>query len=320
MDRRQALADLQKATIDTTTASAALLDPERSSRFIRQIKEQGVLLSQMRLERRTATTGVIAKMSTGSRLIRKATENSDDGYRAGVGFSDVEYAAVKMRLPFEITEDVIHENIEGEQFESDVYDEMVTQFGLDIEDLYVNGNTADVSADAPFLTINDGLLKQIQTSPVAGRVIDGSTINAGAISKDHFFSAQYALPNRYRARGGLKWIMSPNRAMSWWEALTDRAGAAGDALLAARGGAANGPLNLPILEVPAWPDSSIALADPKQFVNVVTWDVRRRKVTGATDAELALKDKRLYIFFIKSDVIIEERDAVVLVKNLAAIS
>jgi HK97 family phage major capsid protein len=322
MDRRQALAQLQKATIDTTMAASALLSPERSRQFVQQVRDQGNLLQAIRVERRTSPSGVIDKMSVGARLIRRATENSDDGYRAGVGFAQVPYATVKMRLPWEITEDAIQENIEGEGLDADVVNAMTQQFAYDLEDLSINGDIADASADAPFLTINDGILKQIATAPIAARNIDGSAINGGAISKDHFFEGVYALPNKYRNQGGLEWIMSPNRAISWWEALTERAGAAGDALLGSRdsNSAVRGPLNYPIREVPAMPDTTILLANPKNFVNVITWDIRRRKVTGETDAELAVKDKRLYIFFLKSDTIIEERDAVVRIHSLDPIA
>lgn len=316
MDRRQQLVALQKAVIDTTVASTALLSAERSRRFIKAIVEQDTLLGRTRLERRTSPSGVVDKMSVGARLIRRATENSDDGYRAGVGFAQVPYQTVKLRLPFEITEDVLQENIEGNAFEGDVMDSMTNQFSNDLADLGINGDTADVSADAPFLTINDGWLKQIATSPIAGRRIDGSAINGGALDKAHFFEALYALPNKYRSGGNLHWILSPSRAIQWWETLTDRAGAQGDQLLGGANGPARGPLNFPMLEVPAWPDERIVLADPRNFVQIVTWDVRRRKVTGETDAELAVKDKRLYIFFLKNDYVLEEKDAIVDVYGL----
>jgi HK97 family phage major capsid protein len=319
MDRRQALAALQKATIDTTVAADALLDPERSNRFVRQIKENGVLLQAMRLERRTASSGSIDKIATGRRIIRRATENADDGYRAGVGFAAVGYQTVKLRLPWEVTEDVFHENIEGAGFEATIVDQMTEQFALDLEDLAINGDTAaGAGADQAFLTINDGILKQLATAPVAGRTIDGSTINGGAIAKDHFFEALYAMPNVYRNSGRLRWMMSPARAISWWESLTARTTAAGDALLNSRAdqAGARGPLGIPIMEIPAMPDSSIVFGDPQNFVQVVTWDIRRRKVTGETDMELAAKDKRFYVFFLKNDVIIEEKDAIVVVNGL----
>lgn len=324
MTRREALA---KATIDTTVASAGLLSPEQSAAFVRTIKEKGNLLSSMRLVRKRASSGEIDKLSTGARLIRRATENSDDGYRAGAAFAEVPYQTNKIRLPWEVTEDTFHENIEGEQLESDLLDEFTTQFALDLEDLAVNGDTTDVSADAPFLNIDEGLLRQLAVANVSGRNIDGNTINSGVIHKSHFFEATFALPNKYRNQGNLEWIMSPNRALSWWETLTDRATASGDSLLAGRGGegaagdgAARGPLNIPIREVPSFPDSTILLANPKNFVQVVSWDIRKRKVTGETDADLAARDKRFYVFFVKQDIIIEETDAVVRVHNLDAIS
>lgn len=317
MDRREAIA---KATVTTSDVGSGLLSVERGSAFIRALKEKGALSTAMRQETRTATSGEIDKMATGRRILRAATENADDGYRAGATFSSVTYSTRKVRLPWEITEDVFHENLEGQGFESTIVDEMTTQFSLDLEDLEINGDTAaGAGPDQAFLQINDGILKQITAAATAGRIINGSTTNAGVIDKAHFFDALYAMPNKYRSNSNLRWIMSPARHIAWWEVLSNRSTAAGDALLEARGGAANGPLGIPVLEVPALPDSVLLLADPRNFVRVVSWQVRRRKVTGETDAELAAKDKRFYVFFIKHDVIIEEFDSVVMTTNLAAV-
>lgn len=314
MDRREAIA---KATITTTDAAAGgLLSADRGRAFVRALKEKGALSAQMRQDVRTATSGEIDKLATGSRIIRSATENADDGYRAGATFATVSYATQKVRLPWEVTEDLFHENIEGATLENTLTDEMTQQFALDLEDLEINGNTADVSVDAPFLTINNGILKLLATAATPGRNIDGSAINGGVLAKQHFFDMLYAMPNKYRNQGSLRWIMSPARHIMWWEVLSDRSTAAGDALLEARGGAADGPLGIPVLEVPAWPDSTIVLANPRNFVRVISWQVRKRKVTGETDASLAAKDKRFYIFFIKHDVIVEEFDAVVRLHTL----
>lgn len=317
MTRREALA---KATITTSDATAGLLDPEQARAFIRTIKDKGTWGQAIRLEMRRSPSGEIDKLATGSRLIRAATENSDDGYRAGATFATVPYQTAKMRLPWEVTEDVFHENIAGQDLEAQLTDEMTTQFSLDMDDLEINGDTDAVGADAAFLNINDGILKQISTAAVAGRNIDGSTINAGAIAKDHFFEMLYAMPNKYRNRGDLRWLVSPNRALTWWEALTERAGAQGDALLGNRdASAARGPLNIPFWEVPQMPDTTMILAAPRNFVRVVSWQIRKRRVTGETDADLAARDKRFYVFFIKSDVIVEELDAVVRLHTLDAV-
>ncbi len=318
MTRRQALA---KATITTADASAGLLAPEQAGSFIRTIKDTATFGQAIRLEMRRSPSGEIDKISTGSRLIRAATENSDDGYRAGATFATVPYQTTKVRLPWEVTEDVFRENIEGQDLESTITSEMTKQFGLDWDDLDLNGDTAAVGADAPFLNIDDGVLKQIATAAVAGRNIDASTINSGVIHKAHFFEGLYAMPNKYRNRGDLRWLVSPNRALSWWESLTDRAGAAGDALLGSQTAtsASGGPLGIPFWVVPQMPDTTMILASPRNFVRVVSWEVRKRKVTGETDADLAARDKRFYIFFVKRDIVVEELDAIVRIHTLDAV-
>jgi hypothetical protein len=316
MDRREAL---NKATVTTTGVGTGMLSAQRGTAFLRALRQKGTLSTQMRQETRTAATGTIDKIATGARILRAATENSDDGYRVGATFSQLSYTTAKVRLPWEITEDALHENLEGENLEAILLDEMTQQFAYDLEDLEINGDTGDVSADAPFLTINDGILKLITTEARSGRNLNGASVNAGVINKAHFFDMLYAMPNKYRNSGQLRWIMSPARHISWWEVLSDRSTAAGDALLEARGGAADGPLGIPVLEVPGMPDSTILLANPRNFVRVVSWQVRRRKITGDTDAQLAALDKRFYIFFLKHDVVVEEFDAVVRSYGLAAV-
>jgi Phage capsid family len=309
MTRRQALA---KATITTSDAAAGLLDPSQARAFIRKIKESSNFGSTIRGETRGTTAGEINKLSTAARIIRAATENADDGYRAGAAFGTVPYQAVKVRLPWEVTEDTFHENIEGQTLEDTLVNEMTTQFALDLDDLDLNGDTAASGADAAFLNIDDGILKRIARVGTGAHRIDGSTINAGAINPAHFFEAYYAMPNRYRNRGGLRWLCSPARTVSWWEYLTSRVGDAGDVLLGGReGGAVRGPLGIPFWEVPAMPDNRIVLAEPRNFVRITTWQIRRRRVTGETDAQLAALDKRFYVFFLSRDIIIEEEDAIV---------
>jgi hypothetical protein len=328
MNRREALA---KATITTAGAAAGLLPAEPARAFIRALKETDNWSTAIRHETRNADSGTIDKLSTGARIIRAATENADDGYRAGATFGTTGYTTVKVRLPWEVTEDVFHGNIEQEALEGILADEMTTQFGNDLSDLDVNGDTAaGAGADQAFLQIDDGIVKLLagQAATYPARNINGATINAGVLAKDHFFEALYAMPNKYKQQGTLEWIMSPNRATSWWEKLTDRAGAAGDALLTGSApsgsqtspgtSAARGPLGIPIREVTFWPDNLIVLTNPKNFVRVTSWEVRRRRVTGETDAELAAKDKRFYVFFVKRDVIVEEYDAAVRVYGLTA--
>lgn len=312
MDRAQLLAALQKASIDTTVGADGMLSPQQSTSFAQVLKDKGTLSPLIRQEIRRSATGELNKITSGSRLLRGAPENTDDGYRAEVQFPTVDYTAKKVRLPWEITEDFFHENLEEQAVEAKVTDELTQQFSLDLEDLDVNGDEA--SGDA-FVKINNGLLKLADT--VSGvHKVDGAAINAGAIDKDHFFAGLQALPNKYLNTGRAKWLMSPSKRIQWIESLTERSTPAGDAALLGLNG--DTPLGVDIVPVPSFTDTDIVLVDPQQLVRVLTWDIRRRRVTGDTDWELATRDKRGYIFFMKYDFVLEEPDAVVYIHDLDA--
>jgi hypothetical protein len=324
MDRSEILALIQKATIDTPSVTSGMLQSQQARAFLRKIRENNFFLSRMSQVEKDSDTGTVDRMSVGRRLIRAATENTDDGYRAGAAFDQIGYTAKKIRLPWEVTEDVFHGNIEGENFEQTLTEEMTTQFGDDLSDLSINGDTAaGAGADQAFLQIDDGILKLVATANVSGRRINGLAINTGHISPAHFFTARRAMPNKYIATGGLRWLCSPVQVVNWWEYLTNRTGAQGDALLGVPNDVVRGPLGIPFLApppdqdgvvipgIPSWPDDRLVLADPKNFQSIVTWDVRKRRVTGETDMQLAALDKRFYVFFIKKDTIVQETDAVV---------
>ena len=154
---------IRKAAIETGSLSSGLLNPEQARKFIQQTFEATNLNSLIRHEMRTAKTGEIDKIGIARRILRKKTENHDDGYRAGVETSQIEYATTAVRLPWEITEETLRENIEGQNLEQIITDLMTTQLGIDLEDLYLNGDEATESTDPDydFLKINDGWIKQI---------------------------------------------------------------------------------------------------------------------------------------------------------------
>lgn len=308
MTRREALA---KATTTTTVAADGLLQPSQSRAFIRKIKDSDPFGQAIRQEIVRAPSGDINKLATNSRIIRAAAENADDGYRAEPTFPAVPYTTTKIRLPFEVTEDTYESNIEKEQLEQRLVQSFATQMGLDLDDLDVNGDTAaGAGPDQAFLQIHDGLLKLAANEAGVHR-IDGSTINGGALSLAHFFAAKRALPNKHRARGNLRWLMSPGKAIDWVESLTARATSAGDSAIGSGGTLATHPLGIEIMEVPFFPDDRIMLTNPKNLVRTVFRQIRRRRVTGDTDWELATRDKRGYIFFIRSGFVIEDTDALV---------
>lgn len=256
---------------------------------------------------RTAKTGEIDKIGIGRRILRKKTENNDDGYRAGVKTSQIEYSTTAVRLPWEITEETLRENIEGQNLETIITNLMTTQLGIDLEDLYLNGDEAtDASADDyDFLKINDGWIKQISNG---GHVYDASAETS--MSLDLFYKTLAQIPNKYN-NGKLRWLMSPRRAQEWELFLLNKVigagGAVPDSIYTA-------PARIPAIECPSLDDSTILLTDPKNLIVVNTYGVKIRKTVEGKEA--IMMDKRFYVTHLDYDPIIEELDATAIIKGL----
>ncbi len=298
---------INKAAIQTGTLTSGLLNPEQARKFVQQTFDATNLGGLVRHEMRTAKTGEIDKIGIASRILRKKTENTDDGYRAGVNTSQIEYSTTAVRLPWEITEETLRENIEGQNLETIITDLMTTQLGVDMEDLYLNGDedTETSDPDHDFLYINDGWIKQISNG---GHVYDASS--ESSMSLDLFYKTLSQLPNKYN-NGKLRWLMSPKRAQEWELFLLNKVigqgGAVPDSIYTA-------PARIPAVECPSLDDNTIMLTDPKNLIVVNTYSIRIRKTTEGKEA--IMMDKRFYVTHLDYDPIIEELDATAIIKGL----
>lgn len=296
---------IRKAAIATGTLASGLLNPEQARKFIQQTFDATNLGGLVRHEMRTAKTGEIDKIGIGRRIVRKKTENTDDNYRAGVDTSQIEYSTTAVRLPWEITEETLRENIEGQNFENIVTNLMTTQLGVDMEDLYLNGDeaTEPTDKDYDFLKINDGWIKQIGNG---GHVYDAT--GEGDMSLDMFYKALASLPNKYN-NGKLRWLMSPKRAQEWelflLNKVVNQGGAVPDSVYTS-------PARIQAVECPSLDDKTILLTDPKNLIVVNTYSVQIRKTTEGKEA--IMQDKRFYVVHLDYDPIIEELDATAMIK------
>lgn len=298
---------IRKAAIETGSLTSGLLNPEQARKFIQQTFEATNLGGLVRHEMRTAKTGEIDKIGIGRRILRKKTENNDDGYRAGVKTSQIEYSTTAVRLPWEITEETLRENIEGQNLETIITNLMTTQLGIDLEDLYLNGDeaTEESAEDYDFLKINDGWIKQISNG---GHVYDASAETS--MSLDLFYKTLAQIPNKYN-NGKLRWLMSPRRAQEWELFLLNKVigagGAVPDSIYTA-------PARIPAIECPSLDDGTILLTDPKNLIVVNTYGVKIRKTVEGKEA--IMMDKRFYVTHLDYDPIIEELDATAIIKGL----
>ena len=301
---------INKAAITTGSVAHGLLNPEQARKFIQQTFEATNLGPLVRHVMRNAKAGEIDKIGIASRIVRGKTENQDDGYRAGVNTSVIEYACKAVRLPWEITEETLRENIEGQQMEEIITNLMTSQLGVDMEDLYLNSDTATPAEDPDydFLKLNDGWIKQIMEG---GHVYDAS--EADTMSLDIFYKTLQQLPNKYN-NGKLRWLMSPKRAQEWelflLNKVVDAGGAVPDSVY-------NAPAKIKTVECPSMSDDKIILTDPKNLIVVNTYEIKIRKTTEGKEA--IMMDKRFYVCHLDFDPIIEELDATAIITNLPSL-
>lgn len=297
---------ITQAAIDTGSLTSGLLNPEQSRRFLQQTFEATNLGPLVRHEMRTAKSGEIDKIGIDRRILRKKTEGTDDNYRTNVKTSAIEYNTTAVRLPWEITEETLRENIEGQGLEGTITNLMTTQMGIDGEDLYLNGDEEIDAAnpDFDFLKINDGWIKQVSNG---GHVYDAAE---GKMSLDLFYNTLAQLPNKYN-NGRLRWLMSPHRAQEWELFLMNKVIGTGGAV---PDSVYNSPASIPTVQCPSLDDKTILLTDPQNLIVVNTYSVQIRKTTEGKEA--IMQDKRFYVIHFDFDPIIEELDATAIIKNL----
>ncbi len=296
--------------IQTGSLSHGILNPEQARKFIRQTFDAANLLPLVRHVMRTAKSGEIDKIGIAARLLRKKTENADDGYRAGVITRVIEYICKATRLPWEITEETLRENIEGQQLEAVITELMTTQLGIDLEDLCLNGDedTPSSDKDYEFLCQNDGWIKQISNG---GHVYDAS--GDSVMNLDIFYRTLGQIPNKYN-NGKLRWLMSPKRAQQWelflMNQVIEKGGAVPESVYTQ-------PVHIPYVPCPSMSDNKILLTDPKNLIVVNTYDMKIRKTTEGREA--IMQDKRFYVCHLDMDPIIEELDATAIITNLPSL-
>lgn len=294
-------------TITTGTVTNGLLNPGQAKKFLQQTFDATPLMKSVRHVMRTEKSGEIDKIGIGRRLLRSKVENHDDGYRAKPNFGVVKYQTNAVRLPWELTEDALRENIEGENLDKIVTDLMATQVGVDSEDLMINGDTATPESDPDydFLKLDDGIKKIITNG---GHVIDVD--GATEMELEMFYKAVASMSNKFN-NGRLRWLMSPTRAQQWELFLLKKVLNAGGAVPEAL---YKSPVAIPTMEVPGLDNGTVILTDPLNIIRVNTYTVKIRK--DATSKEAIMQDKRFYVIHFDADTIIEELDATAIITGL----
>ena len=181
--------------------SGGLLKPEQSNRFLDYVIDQSVLMKNARVVRMRTPQIEIDKLAIGTRLMRKATEATNDGSNAAVTFSKVTLTSVKLRLDWELSTESLEDNIEGASLEDHLAQVMARQTANDLDDLLISGNTSSNNA---LLKALDGFTK---LALAGATVVDEGGNN---VSRATFDRVLRNMPNKFlQKRSELRFYTGP---------------------------------------------------------------------------------------------------------------
>jgi HK97 family phage major capsid protein len=201
-------------------SSGGLLATEVYNKFI-QIAQNStpVLKAARRVDMKSHTTK-IPKITFASRIM-KANPGSntplDPADRAAPTTSDVTLTSKEINGEVDIPYEVLEDNVEKENFETTLLEQIAIRFGLDLEELFLAGDTG--SGDA-YLAVMDGWLKKITSN-----VVNASTAALSAALLD---AARVAVPLRFRQRGRYLNYVEDHAAETWRQLVGQRATILGD--------------------------------------------------------------------------------------------
>lgn len=173
----------------------------QADRFLDYMWDATVLGSLITKRRMNAVEEEWDVIAIGAKLVRLATEAVDDGVNALPSFTKLSITAKKLRLDWELSRESLEDNTEGDDLEDHLVRMMATQYGNDVEDLIVNGDTA-LTGD-PLYKAFDGFRKR---AVAGGHVVDAAGSN---MDRTIFHRAQKAMPRKYMAaRPNFKFLTS----------------------------------------------------------------------------------------------------------------
>lgn len=324
--------NLLQKVIDTTTVGAdngGLLNAEQANQFIDYMWDSTALVRDARRHVMRADTAEIDKVGVGEKLARLATEAVDDGVNSDATFTKVSLTTKKLRLDWELSTESLEDNIEGGNLEDHIARLMATQFGNDIEDVAINGDTA-LTGDALYKSFN-GWKKLALAS---GRVIDAE---GAGIGRGVFNSMIKELPRKYKARRNqLKFYAGPQLVQDYLYGLQANTveGYAGSIATNVIDGSVAGPqgagggvypyaFGIPIFEVPLFAEDlagDYSGEDGDHGYVELTFPANRivgvkREVTVHREFK-PKKDAIEYTAFVRVGVQIENADCYVVAKNV----
>jgi hypothetical protein len=292
----------------TTIAKSVdlILPTNDAEQFLVDTLKKATTLPKLPAQYKKTPTGKLDKLTVQSRKIRLHTGGENPAGTGGVGQTQIDYAVKKVFWDEWIKNDDVwySDQSRGENTEAKIINLVQEQFGVDLQDLLFNGDTAaklpDGTTPDPFLSILDGFVKKMKASTLKTDLADNEP------TIDDFVNHTLLLDEKYLNQPDLTWFMPRRTYQKLVGLIQKRQTALGDVTLV------NGKLTeiagYPIEVVQALQTGFVALTPMRNLVPVFTRDLRyKRTAEGAT---AAVKDSTYNIIFAYADAVVLETEAV----------
>lgn len=286
--------DAAMKAITTTDLGSSVLRPEKADRFIRTVSEATPVLQAARRLTMNAPTRDIDRVAFTSRILGPATEGTDLTNESKPTFAMNQLVAVEAGGVVGLTDNTLEDNLEREDFEDTLLDLIAERSGVDLEELFIQGDTA--SAD-PYLQLTDGWLK-LAANQLADTDFDATDVEA------MFNAMLLAVPKKYfRDPSQWRFYVPWNIADDYREKLKARGTALGDEMYTtARSLAYKG---VPVEVVPNMPAGNALLVPP---VNLVYGIYRQIRIEPDRVAKARKTD---FVVTLRADCHYEDENAAV---------
>lgn len=300
-------------------STGGLLNSKQADRFIDMLIEDTVISREARVERMNSPKQKFEKIGFNSRIMGPATEGQAPGSTSKPATEMVELSTVEGIADVKISYSTLEDNIERGRLADHIVRLMAERAGLDLEELYIQGDTA--SGDS-WLALNDGFFKLATSHNTAKAGTDESDGRNDVVAAAD--EAYLALPKKYvRSKREWRFYVHEDVEYQLRQALSERATSAGDRFLLD-----DAPVllrGIPVTPVPMFPTrtandlgdgndtgtvSDLLLAHPKNMVIGV-----QRAISIESDR--LIRERAVeYVATIRSDVEFEEEDAVSVISDI----
>lgn len=299
ISKAQGIASIQKSiniTMPRNDAEAFLVDTVGKA----------TTLAKLAPFYKNTPAGKIDTLGVSKRRIRQHTGDESPTGVGGITNGQIDYVVKKVFWDEWIKNDDVwyNDNARGEDIEAKVIDLVQTQFGIDLQDLMFNGDTAaklqDGTTADPFLSILDGFVKKMKTSDFK------TDLGSAEPTIDDFINHILVLDEKYLNFSDLTWFMSRRLYQKIVALIQKRPTNLGDTTLV------NGKLTeiggFPIEVVENLGGGFAALTPMSNLKPVFTRELRYNRTAEGSTA--AVKDSTYHILFAYADAVVREIDAV----------